>query len=279
MPLTALSLQEVLGSPITQGSFAGEITLRQSQQADTVELAGVVQDVRLEEFTGRMQGGPLSGLVNLNIYRGVIRDRQLQFLRFSGELRDLDMNPLLHRYGLPDIGGETIQSLSIAGHWHGGSLGGLSQLLLGSRAVDGGLDVRINSLVVRDNQLTSGNIDLHAEPPTGKPGTIDRQLLLDLLERYLGFQVPAMLARMLPQSVEFVRAEGKLLIDGTRLQILTLPDATSGNGALLTVRIGGQELPMVRAIEQSFDLTGLMDRARAQAKEWKDKLHHLPDGR
>ena len=88
-----------------------------------------------------------------------------------------------------------------------------------------------------------------------------------------------MLARMLPQSVEFVRAEGKLLIDGTRLQILTLPDATSGNGALLTVRIGGQELPMVRAIEQSFDLTGLMDRARAQAKEWKDKLHHLPDGR
>jgi hypothetical protein len=289
LPLATLGLDNVLQSPVTQGSFAGRITLRQAKEADTVELAGLAQDVRLEEFTKRMTGGPVSGLVNLNILRGLICDRKLQELRFSGEIRDLVVDPILRQYGLPVIGGkvnvrldngrildESIDSLSLAGHWHHGSLKGLSELLLGTPAIDGALDVRIHSLVVRDNQLTSGNIDLHAEPPAGKPGIVERQLLLDLLERYLGFKVPPMLAGMLPESVEFVQAEAKLLIDGTRLQILPLPAATGEDGAILTVRIGGQTVPLVRAIDQTFDLAPLLDRARNRAREWKTRIGSRP---
>lgn len=280
LPLAALGLSQAVGSEVTQGSFAGRIRLEQATGADIVELNGQVQQIRLDEITGRMQGGPLSGLVDLTLHRAVLRGRELEHLRFSGEVRELTVDPLLSRFGLPAIGGKVnlqvlnglfqqdrIESLSLAGHWHGGRLAGLSEMALGAPSIDGQLDVRIASLVIKDNQLASGNIDVDATPPAGKPGTIDRALLLDLLEKYMGFKVPAVLARMLPAHVEFVRAEAKLLLDGQTLTILNVP--RPGGGALLTVRVSGREVPLVRSIDQVFDLAPLLDRARNQAHGWK----------
>lgn len=280
LPLPALGLNQVLHSNVTQGSFAGRISLEQSATGDVVELKGLAEQVRLDEVTAGMQGGPLSGLVDLTIYRAVIRAGTLEHLRFSGELRDLNVDPLLLRFGLPAIGGkvnlqvingivqgEKIQNLNVAGHWNGGSLAALSKMALGSASIDGQLDVRIKSIVVRDNELASGNIDVDASPPPDKPGIISRALLLDLLAKHLGFRVPPLLAQMLPESVEFVRAEAKLLIDGNRLQILTIPRADGG--AILTVRIAGKDLPLVRAIDQVIDLSALTERAAKRAEEWK----------
>ncbi|MBI4581725.1 MAG: hypothetical protein HY718_18660 [Planctomycetes bacterium] len=287
LPLAALGLNEALQSRVTQGSFTGRITLRQSLTADTIELAGSAQDIRLDELTTWLEGGPLSGLVDLTIHRALIRERELAFLRFNGEIRDLTVDPVLRRFGLPEIGGTvrlavdngrfeegSIVGLTVAGHWRGGSLDVLSRMLLKSQSIDGQVDVRINSLIVQHDQLASGNIDVDATPPPGKPGTIDRALLLNLLEEYLGFQVPTMLARMLPESVEFVRARAKLLVDGTNLQVLTIPDATTG--AILTVRIAGQDIPIVRAIDHTFDLSPLVDQAAQRAKEWKHSLQSRP---
>lgn len=286
LPLATLGLDQVLQSRITRGSFAGRITLRQAEAADTVEISGRAEDVSLEEFTRRLEGGPLAGTVDLTIHRGMLLNRELCELRFDGELRDVVVDPLLQRFGLPAIGGkvnlrvdngrlegESVAALSLFGHWHHGSLAGLSQLLLGTPGVEGRLDVRINSLVVRDDEIASGNIDLLATPPADQPGTIDRDLLLGLLDKHLGLHLPAVVTRMLPESVEFVRGEAKLLIDGTRLQILTLPDPV-GDGAILTIRIAGREMPLVRNIDHVFDLAPAIENARRRALEWKQNLRN-----
>lgn len=280
LPLTALGLNQVLQAEVTQGSFAGKISLAQSPAGDVIELDGIAEQIRLEEVTASLDGGPVSGLVDLTIYRAVIRGRELEHLRFSGEVRNLNVDPLLQRFGLPAIGGkvnlqvingiatgETIKNLMAAGHWSGGSLAALSSMLLGTVTVEGQLDVRIASIVIKDNQLASGNIDIDASPPPDRPGTIDRSLLLDLLQRYLGFQVPPLFANMLPESVEFVRAEAKLLIDGNRLQILTIP--RNDGGAILVVRIAGRDIPLVRSIDGVFDLSALTDKAARQAEKWR----------
>jgi hypothetical protein len=283
LPLNAIGLKDILHSEVTQGSFSGRITLRQTPAGDTVQLAGLAQQVQLGEFTGGMMGGPVAGVVDLTIYDALIRDHELDHLRFNGEIRDLDINAILVRYGLPAIGGRInlqvhngrlqggkIENLQIAGHWNNGSLAELSRLLLGSAAIEGRLGIQIESIVIRDNQPVSGHVNIDAVPPPGKPGTVDRALLLSLLEKYLGFQVPGVLAHMLPDSVEFVRAEAKLLLDGNKLQILTIP--RPGGGALITVRLAGQEMPLVRSIDQVFDLGPLFERARRQANEWQEHL-------
>lgn len=287
LPLAALGLDEVLQSKVSQGTFAGKIALQQTPAGDVVELNGLAHQIRLDEMTQRMPGGPLSGTVDLTIHRALVRDREVEHLRFSGEVRDLSVSPLLKRFGLPDIGGkvnlevlnglfenEQIKSLSVAGHWTGGSLAALSRLALGTASIEGQLDVKIASLVVRDDQLTSGNIDVDAYPAPGKKATIDRGLLLELLEKYTGIQLPVIVSRMLPESVEFVRAEAKLLIDGQKLQVLTIPRA--GGGAILTVRLGGRDMPIVRSIEQVFDLSPVLDQTRRKAKGWKQSIGSRP---
>lgn len=283
LPLRTLGLDQMLGSSITQGVFSGSIKLMQSPGNDTVELVGAVQDIRLDEFTKRMQGGPLSGLVDLTIHRAMIRGRKLESLRFNGKARDVMVDPLLRRFGLPEIGGkvqlevlngrvqnEVVQGMSISGQWQGGSLAALSQALLKSASIHGQVSVAIKSLVIKENELVSGEIDVNAKPPPGRPGTITKSVLLDLMERYLGFTISEMVVGMLPDSVEFVRARAKLLIEHHKLQIL--PVLNSGDDALLTIRIGGQELPLIRNIDQTYDLTPLIERARKQAGQLKEKL-------
>jgi len=283
LPLAALGLEQMLATPVTQGAFAGRISLRQQTGGDVIELDGVAREIRLEEMTSRLRGGPLSGLLDLTIHRAVIRADGLAHLRFSGELRDLNLDPLLNRYGLPAIGGkihlevhngllegETIRSLSVAGHWREGRLAALLEMLLQRPSIDGRLDLRIASLIIKNNELSSGNIDIDATPPPGKPGTIDRSLLLDLLSKHMGLKVPDLLARMLPPSVEFVRARAKLLIDGQQLQILNVPGPELV--PILTIRVSGRELPLVHSIDRVFDLAPLLDRARLEAQELKRTL-------
>lgn len=57
LDLRTLGLDRLLQSRITQGGFAGRITLRQSQAGATVELQGSAENVRLEELTARLPGG------------------------------------------------------------------------------------------------------------------------------------------------------------------------------------------------------------------------------
>lgn len=283
LPLSGLGLDQALSSPVTQGSFEGRITLRQSAAADVVELSGLAQDLRLEELTHRVPGGAVRGIVDLTIHRAVVERDRLVTLRFSGEVRDLEVDSLLARFGWSAIGGrvhlhvyngladqDTIHRLGLSGSWTGGSLNELSRTLLGSPGVQGDLTVRVNSLIIAENELASGDIDLIARPAEGRPGTIARSLLVDLLEQQLGVKLPRLITSLLPEQVEYVRMGAKLLIDGSRLRVLNLGEGA--DSSILTIKIGDRQIPLVAGIDRVFDLKPLVDKAREHAEQLKQNL-------
>lgn len=284
LPLNGLGLDQTLKSPVTQGSFEGRITLRQSAaSADVVELSGLAQDLRLEELTRSVSGGAVRGIVDLTIHRAVLEQDRLVTLRFSGEVRDLEVDTLLARFGWPAIGGrvhlqvyngladeETIHRLGLVGSWTGGSLDGLSEVLFGAPGVQGDLTVRVNSLIVEENELASGDVDVIAVPGNERPGTIARSLLVDLLEQQLGVKLPRFITSLLPEQVQYVRMGAKLLIDGPHLRVLNLPGGR--DSSILTIRIGDREIPLVPEIDRVFDLKPLLDKAREHAEQLKQNL-------
>ena len=89
IPVAHLQLDSLLGSAVTQGTFAGTIVYREGDPPQ-VELQGVVDDMRLEELTALMPGGPLTGVVKqVVVEQAVIEENELQLLRFRGKLEEL----------------------------------------------------------------------------------------------------------------------------------------------------------------------------------------------
>ncbi|GMU21407.1 MAG: hypothetical protein AMXMBFR13_15000 [Phycisphaerae bacterium] len=282
LPLGVLRLDELVGGAVTQGTFAGRITLHQGAEGDWAELTGAIQAVKLEELTGRMRTRPIPAIVDLKIDRAVVRGREIERLVFNGQVRALQIDRLLSRAGLSAVGGEVrltvhngrvsserIEYLAATGEWTGGSLDALARLALGRNGAQGQLHLQVNSLIIENNQITSGNIDVTALPPPGKPGTVDRDLLLELVERQAGVTLPALLSRALPATVEYSQMGAKLLIDHGRARVLS----SSGAGQpLITIRVLGQDLPLLADMDRSFDLAPLLRQARGRVEELRESV-------
>lgn len=280
LPLAQLGLAAVLQSQVTRGSFAGKITLRQSPAGDQVLLQGSIEDVQLRELTARLPGGPVSAELDLTIEDAMVADRQLKSLRFHGDVQRLDVDSFLPRLGLPTVGGQVrlhvqhgvfaenqMKELYATGELAGGSLAVLTQAVLGRSGVQGRLHILINTLHVENNRLVNGDIDLKVEPLPDGTATIDRQLLLDLVQKQAGLTLPE---ELLPATVQFTRMDAKLVISDNRIRVL------SGQGpagpALITARIFGQNIPLLAGVDQTFPLDPLLKRAGERAAQVKDAL-------
>ncbi len=280
LPLTILGLGQMLQSPVTQGSFAGNIVLRQTAGGDSIAFKGTAHDVRLEELTQRLEGGPVAAVVNLSIDDALIRERRLERIEFNGEVRQVHVDSLLSRFGLPQIGGQLqlsvyggrvadreIEQLRMSGEWTGGSLDKLAQAYFGRGGIQGQLRVRLNSLIVENNQVVSGNIDIIAEPPAQRAGTIERSLLIEAFQRQWGLSLPE---KLLPVNVEFVQLGVKLLIDHQRVRVLSAQGPAGP--AVITARILGQNVPLLGNMDQTFDVDPVLQRARARVEQFKGVL-------
>jgi len=284
LALNTLGLDQVLQGRVSQGSFAGTIKLRQSPGADEIELTGFADQVRLEELTQRVPGGPVPALVSLSIKEALIRDRHLVRIAFSGEVRQLEMDSLLRRLGLPTIGGrvqltihsghvsgDEIQRLSAAGEWVDGSLEALTRALLGRSGVQGRLRIRVNALVIEDNRIASGDIELIAEPPPRAKGTIDRALLVDLFQQRWGLPLPE---GLLPAEIEFVQVGARLVVDRRRVRVLSV-DGPAGP-AIITARVLDRDIPLLGRIDLAFPIDPILQQAGRQVDElkgvWKRRL-------
>ncbi|UCD30114.1 MAG: hypothetical protein JSV03_06485 [Planctomycetota bacterium] len=277
-----LGLGQVLQSTITQGTFAGEITLRQSAQGDEIEATGFVKNIRLSEFTKLVPGGAVPAIIDFKIDQAHIRDQLLIKLAFSGRIRKLQVDALLHRFGLPKIHGtveltvdhglitkNTIQQFNASGQWVGGSLETLTGVLLDGVSLQGTLLVQVNSLVIENNKLIGGNIDLMATLPKGKTGKIERKVLIDLVNNQLGLTLPE---NLLPEVVEYVQLGAKLTIEGHKIR-LTSAEGPVGP-ALITIRLSGLNVPLLGQIDKTFDVDRLLQQAGKRAK---DKVRALKD--
>lgn len=280
LPLHVLGLHQVLGSAITQGTFAGRITLYQSADGDSIRLSGSAAAVKLEELTGRIASGPVSAVFDLNIEEALLRGKELERMVFRGEIRQLNVQPLLSRLGLGGVGGqarltvrdarlvgEGIEHLAFSGEWLGAAVDPLVKLALGRGGLAGRLQVRVHSLVIRDNQLAQADADVQVLPPEHGPGKIERGLLLALLENQAGLSIPE---RLLPEWIEFTQMSARLSVDGQRLRILS----TRGPAGppVITARIGGIDLPLLAELDQSFDLALLQKGLKARIAQWRSAV-------
>ncbi len=287
LPLAALGLDRVLQSRVTQGTFAGRITLHQSPGGDEFHLAGLAEEVRLAELTRRLPGGPLPALVNVTIDDARIRDRRLAAVTFHGEVSELEIDALLGQLDWPGIGGTarvtvykarladgSIRSLSVAGEWGGGSLDKLTLALLGKTGIQGRLRIRVNALLIRNNKLISGDVELMADPPPGRTGTVDRALLAGLFEEYLGLPLPEALLALLPEQIEYVQLGARLVIDRQRLRVLSM-DGPAGP-AIITIRASERDFALPGHVDLSFPLAPILSRMQERigriTSAWKERL-------
>lgn len=286
LPVSRLGLDPMLRSQVTQGEFSGTITLRQSAEGDRITLVGRAASIRLDEWTRRIPGGAIPGTLDLTIEEAVVENQRLQHLRFRGEAGGVVVDSLLSRFGWPQVGGTAqlrvfeahvaangVRRLNLAGHWDGGSLDSLCRKLLGRTGLDGRLRADINLLVIENNEIVSGDIELAAEPPNGRPGTIQQALLAEAFEKCFGLALPT---GLLPERVEYVQMGVRILVDRKHVRVL------SGHGpagpAVITTRILGQDLPLGGQIDVRFPLSELLSKAEGPLQKLTRDLkgHLLP---
>lgn len=284
LPLAGLKLEPLAGGPVTRGSFEGRITLRQEPPNHEIEVTGVATDVQLAELTGRVETGPIPALLNISIEEGRVRNRRLEHLAFRGEITDLEVDALGPRFGLPAMGGKLrlsvlqarlsekgIGLVRAAGEWRDASLEQLLEAARVTGRATGRLRVRLNSLRVEDDALTGGDIDIHIEPPPGRPGIVSRELLLSLLRRYTSAALPEAL---LPAEIEYAHAGAKLMIDDRQVRVLAV-EGPAGK-SLVTLRVLGRDMPLAGDLDLTFPLDPLLDEARERVQKWKSRLdEHL----
>lgn len=279
-PLKALRLDELLGGRVTQGSFAGRITIHQGEGGDRLQLSGSAIDVRLEELTGQLASGPIPAVVDLGIDEAMLSAGGLEKLAFGGEVRQLQVGPLLAGLGLGDFGGEArltvrrarlegdrLEHLVFSGEWLGAAADPFVRRVLGKGGVNGRLFVRVRHFEIRDNQLVGADAEVQVLPPRNGPATVDRGLLLELIKEKAGLSLPE---QLLPESVEFTQMSARLLIDGQRLRVLS-----SGGQAgppLITAKVLGRELPLLADLDESVDLGPIQDRLRTRIESWRAEV-------
>jgi len=290
IPFAALGLDKLLRSPVREGTFQGWLGYREVDGQEYVELSGSVEGARLEELTEPVIGGPFHGRVDVDIDEAVFVGRRLETLRFRGRLGDLSLSevvPMLRNAGLDSrvqlrvhqaaIRGRSIEYLSAAGQGTDLSLEAVTRLL-GRGIITGRLRVEIHSLQVVDDRLQHAEIDLTAVPPVDAPGTIDRQLVDWVSRELIGIE----LGRVLPETIEYAQLGAKLVIDG---EVLRVRGTHGSDGrTILTIRVFGRDLPLVREFDRTFEITPLLAQLRQQieaydverVREWWEWMHAPP---
>ncbi len=284
LPLSGLGLDGLFHGAITQGSFAGTITVRPSASGDTVILQGAARQIPLQEVTRRLRAGPIVGQIDLSIEQARLRGRDLESVEFNGQVRELEVNSLAPYLDLPQIGGKlrlrlhnglvrgrSIERLTATGEWTGASLEALAQAVLHRGGIRGQLRLSINSLTIESGEIAGADVDLSAVPPSGGRGTIQRDLLSHLMQQQLGLNLPD---QLLPAEVEFVQIGAKIIVEGGQLRVMSL--AGPAGPAMITARVFGQLVPLLGGVDQRFELRPLMERWREPLSELRTRVQrHL----
>ena len=260
MPLSALGLEQLLSSNVTSGRFAGSIVYRESSGSNVVEIEGSLEELQLREVTKRLIGGPFRGTVRVFLDEARFIDGELDGLRFRGRVEGLrlgDVAPELKAPGLDglinltvyqaeiDQGG--IRYLSACGEATDLSLEVLTRKI-GYGIVTGRLRVRINSLEIIDDEIQSSDIDVIAIPPDDGPATIERELVHEVVKRWLGISLPD----FLPETISYTRFGARILTNGPEMQVKGLYG--DDGRTILTISIADAELDIIRQPARTFQI-------------------------
>ena len=261
IPLAALALDDMLGTAVTDGWFEGTVTADRMPQGERLRIRGSVGDARLEQFTGRLATGPLHGRMDVVVDDATIADRRLAHLSFSGTLAQVHLRDVAPLFGEPDLDGVVdikvhqaryddghVAHLSAEAEARGVSLAALTRLL-GYGVITGQLRVTVDSLVVVDDRIRWADLRVDAVAPPDGDATIDRRVILQAAKTLLHVDL-GRAAKLLPQKVKYARLGCRLVVDGDELRVM----GTHGkdNRTLLTVRVLGRDIPLVKAPTRTY---------------------------
>jgi len=272
VPLASTGIGSALQAEITHGRFAGRIQYIHPKGAERPEvwISGDLLDANLSELTCGIPLGPLEGAFSVNVDRARLSDSVITHFQGRGMINDLSFASFAPLLGVESLSGSAslnLDAIDIAlGHVNRLRLDGsardlsLQELLRrwGQGSATGMLAVRINNLDVVDDGIKSADIEITVVPPEGRPGTIDRTLLLGLAKRVLDFTWPSAIPQeLLPAQLEYAQFGARLLVRDNQLRIL----GTHGSrgDTILTIKVFGRSFGLVKEQPETIDLKPYLD--------------------
>lgn len=282
IPFGSLGLDVALGRTPSTGRFAGQVQYRKDGDAAEVWLRGELRDLDLSEWTARSAIGTLAGRLTVSVDHARLSANTITHFRGRGQLSDISLQPLAALLGVETFAGTAsfnldpvdlalgqVNRIRLDGRVSGLTLQDILQPW-GLGTATGELAVRVNNLDLAGETIRSADVEVHAVPPAGRPGTIDRALLIGAAEQLLGFTWPeAIPKRLLPEKVEYVECGFRLLVRDNQLRVLGTYGAESDT--ILTIRVLGQPIALLREPSTTLDvqpyLLRLIERVRAYDPE------------
>lgn len=271
LPLRTLRLEEFVGAPVSSGAFLGRLRYSETNGRQ-LTIAGRCFDVALEEWTGRYFPAPLHGRCEeLELLEFAFEDRAPTRLRFRGVVTDLVIGEILAPLGLAGLGGRStlrvreadlspigIERLIASGRSDGIALEPLSAHL-GLGRMSGVAQLTISDLTIEHNRLRTLSAALRVLSDDPTPRWIEGRLLREVVQRVLAFELPP----VLPERIEYAELGVRLDVRDEVLRIF----GTHGDGehTILTVRLLGRDVALIREPKEPFDLAPQLDRLRALA--------------
>lgn len=268
IPLTVTGLGKVVGGNITTGSFAGSVRFVQPSDPEKRQawISGELTDADLAELTNNVPFGPFKGKFSVGVDSARTEKSLVTDFKGRAEITNLSLHSFAPLFGFKELSGSAtlhfdsvdlarghINRFRLAGWASGMSVQELLQTW-GRGSATGMLSVRINNFDVADDKIKSADIEIISTPPKGKKGTIDRALLLGVVEKFFHFNWPSSIPQeVLPDRIEYVEFGMRLLIRDNQMRILGTHGAK--NDAILTIQVFGQPIAVVKEQRGAVDLT------------------------
>ncbi|MBX3394271.1 MAG: hypothetical protein KF841_02770 [Phycisphaerae bacterium] len=268
VPLASIGLDAMLGTASPKGRFSGEVRYLRpaSEEPPEVRVSGKLTDVQLSELTQRVPFGPFEGQASVDVDEARISNSLVTHLRGGGSIRNLSLSAFAGMLNIEKLSGKAslsvepvqialgqIHRLRMEGRVDGVMLDEFLGVIARGNAT-GRLTIRVHNFDIEENAIKAADIEVVAVPPPGRPGTIDRGLILSAAQQFLDFTWPESLPQsILPEKLEYVQFGARLLIRDNQLRILGT-HGPSGD-VILTIRVFGQDFGVVKQRPGAIDLT------------------------
>jgi hypothetical protein len=272
LPIALARLHKLSPLEIRHGEFAGELSYRELDAGNQLELSGRCYGLDLTECTQGLLATPVRGRCpEIEVRELTVLDGAPQRLRFRGGLRDVELGDLLANLGLAGADGRVTLSVGAAEL----SRAGLDRLVASGQARDislerlsraagwglmtGTLQVTIDDLVIENNELRALSATVRVDDPGPTPNWVEGELLRRALSSALKLNLPP----VLPERIEYTRFGFTVVV---RDEVMELFGSHGPQDkTILTVRLFGRDLGIVGQPESAIDLRPWLDRLRADA--------------
>lgn len=275
LPLAVLSLRRLVGADVRRGHFGGRLRYREHPRGAELLVSGRCRDVELEECTAGWLPTPWQGrCVEAELQELRIAGDGPQSVRFRGRLEDLRLENILATWSLHageakaelEVGAAEVSRGGVdrfvsSGRCTRVSLEALTDSLGMGGRMTGTLGITIHDLTIESNRLKSLDATLTVDDAEDAPNWIDGALLRALAEKALHVRLP----NILPSRIEYTQLGLRLEVRDEVLHVY----GTHGPGerTILTVRVAGQDFPLLFEPRQPIDLSELADWLRTRAAE------------